>query len=281
MKLRAKNGDVILSASDGVLKSTVDAVLGHDRESGARLLGCEPDGSCLINVISFAVSRGSKHVLIDAGSGNGVQPTLGRLPQALAAEGITPPHVSYVFLTHLHPDHAAGLLNGYGAAAFENAEIVLHETEYEFWTSDIYVQSEKLKMTRLRNKQILSKYSDRIICVRDGTDIVGFHAVWAGGHTPGHTCWGFDVGVERYLAWGDTVHFAPIQIPNTRVGVIYDIDAEKAADSRLRILELATSEERIVLAAHVNDTGIGRITRSSDQFAWRAVTAEEVGTDKP
>lgn len=39
-------------------------------------------------------------------------PSLGRVPAALAAAGVAPDSIETVLLTHLHPDHAGGLLAG-------------------------------------------------------------------------------------------------------------------------------------------------------------------------
>jgi glyoxylase-like metal-dependent hydrolase (beta-lactamase superfamily II) len=63
-------------------------------------------------------------------------PMLGDLARNIAALGVQPDAISTVLLTHLHPDHAQGLLDDAGNSAFPNAEIVLHEDELAFWTND-------------------------------------------------------------------------------------------------------------------------------------------------
>ena len=91
------------------------------------------DGSVAIPVNNFLIRRGGKVILIDAGAGNTMQPTLGKLPGNLRAANVDPATVSHIVLTHLHPDHANGLVDDDGKPHYPNAEIVVNETEIEFW----------------------------------------------------------------------------------------------------------------------------------------------------
>ena len=52
--------------------------------------------------------------MIDAGAGNTMQPTLGKLPDNLRKAGVEPAAVTHILITHLHPDHANGLVDDNG-----------------------------------------------------------------------------------------------------------------------------------------------------------------------
>lgn len=57
----------------------------------------------------YAIFSSGRLALIETGSGDYLQPTAGKLQRNLAAAGIGPADVEKVILTHLHPDHSAGL----------------------------------------------------------------------------------------------------------------------------------------------------------------------------
>jgi hypothetical protein len=147
-------GDLdITCVSDGILKSSLDFVLGMEREEARRVSGAGEDGVLAIPVNNFVFRRGDATVVIDAGAGNTMQPTLGRLPQNLRAAGYDPAAITHVVLTHLHPDHANGLVDDDQRAIFANAELVVHETEFDFWMRENDgSETEALQRTRARNK---------------------------------------------------------------------------------------------------------------------------------
>ena len=62
--------------------------------------------------------------LVDAGTGTAWGEAYGHARTALRDLGVAPPDVRHVLLTHLHGDHALGLVDG-EAPYFRNAEIVL------------------------------------------------------------------------------------------------------------------------------------------------------------
>jgi glyoxylase-like metal-dependent hydrolase (beta-lactamase superfamily II) len=127
-------GDVeVQGLSDGILKTSLDLVIGMERAAAEQLVGGTDNGSLYIPVNNFLFRRGDKIILIDAGAGNTMQPTLGKLPDNLRAAGVDPAAVSHIVMTHLHPDHANGLVDDAGKPHYPNAEIVVHQTEADFW----------------------------------------------------------------------------------------------------------------------------------------------------
>ena len=82
-----------------------------------------PKGMVTVPFNPQLINTGSKLVLIDAGIGPGVAPSVGLTVPNMIAAGIDPKSVDIVILSHLHPDHANGIKAADGSLAFPNAEI--------------------------------------------------------------------------------------------------------------------------------------------------------------
>jgi glyoxylase-like metal-dependent hydrolase (beta-lactamase superfamily II) len=264
-------GDLNVEAlSDGLLKTSVDFVLRMERAQAAELVGTE-DGSVFIPVNNFVLRRGGNIIMIDAGAGNTMQPTLGKLPEALRAGGIEPRAVTHIVMTHLHPDHANGLVDDAGAPHYPNAEIIVHRTEADFWLESDDNAPDRVKANRARTRINLKPYMDRVRSVRDGEEALGFIPVLAPGHTPGHTCWLLASGREAFMALGDVVHLSAIQISHPEAALTYDLDADMAVKSRKRILDMAASDRIAIAGAHVNAPGFGNVVRKGASFAFEPI----------
>ena len=263
-------GDVeVRGLSDGILKTSLDLVIGMERAQAESLVGGTQNGSLYIPVNNFVLRRDGKIILIDAGAGNTMQPTLGKLPDNLRAAGIDPSAVTHIVMTHLHPDHANGLVDDSGAPHYPHAEIVVHETEADFWMrKDAGNDEDRVKKNRARTAINLKPYLERIRRVRDGEEFSGFAPVLAPGHTPGHTCWLLAAGGGGFMALGDVVHLSAIQISHPETALTYDLDKELAVKSRKRILDMAASERFAIAGAHVNAPGFGYVVRKGLSFAF-------------
>jgi len=253
--------------SDGDLKTSIDLVLRMDRAQAAQLVGTK-DGSLYIPVNNFLLQRGGRTIMIDAGAGNTMQPTLGKLPDNLRANGIDPKAVTHIVMTHLHPDHANGLVDDAGNPHYPNAEIIVHETEADFWLRSDDNAPDRVKGNRARTKINLKPYLDRIRRVRDGEEALGFAPVLAPGHTPGHTCWMLASGGEAFMALGDVVHLSAIQISHPEAALTYDLDPDMAVQSRRRILDMAAADRIAIAGAHVNAPGFGYVVRKGTSYAF-------------
>jgi glyoxylase-like metal-dependent hydrolase (beta-lactamase superfamily II) len=262
-------GFELKSFTDGILKTSTDFVLGMDKAQANALTGAGEDGSVYIPINNFLFQKDGATVLIDAGAGDTMQATMGKLPANLRAAGHALESITHIVITHIHPDHANGLVDATGAALFPNAEILVHAEEFDFWMADNDgSESDKIKAQRARNRINLKPYMDRVRRMRDGEVMVGCTPMMAPGHSPGHTCWRIGTGKNAFVAWGDLVHFSDIQIAHPDSAVKYDLDPDLARRSRLRMLDMVANEGLAVAGAHVAAPGLGYLTRKGTGYAY-------------
>jgi glyoxylase-like metal-dependent hydrolase (beta-lactamase superfamily II) len=89
------------------------------------------------SVNCYLVYSARRVALIETGSGDYLAPTTGKLQQNLEAAGVDPAYIETVILTHMHPDHSAGLTDPKTAQKFfPDAELVVNQNEPRHWQDD-------------------------------------------------------------------------------------------------------------------------------------------------
>ena len=255
-----------------MLKTGLNVILGLTPEECARLAGCAYDAEIWLPVNSFLFEAGGRRILVDAGSGTNMQPTLGKLPDNLRAVGAPPESIDTILMTHLHSDHANGLIDAEGKANFPNAELIVHEQESRFWLERDAKDgdSERVRRTLVVAKQVTAPYRGRIRTVPDGEVLPGITAVLQPGHTPGHTCWLLQDGGERLLIWGDIVHLPSVQVPRPDSSLVYDVDPVLAPKTRAQVFDWVARERLPVAGAHMPAPGFATVTRQGSGYAYAA-----------
>ena len=177
--------------SDGFFITEREMTRNLAREELAQALAASFRDTVIFSVNAFLIRAGGRTALLETGSGNYLGPTLGHLIGNMKAAGVTPADIDTVLLTHMHPDHSAGLTDTTtGARNFPNAELVVHENEPRHWyddakmaaASDLYKHLH-FQMTREQTQP----YLDRMRTFVKGEVFPGVTAIPSHGHTPGHT----------------------------------------------------------------------------------------------
>jgi glyoxylase-like metal-dependent hydrolase (beta-lactamase superfamily II) len=207
--------------------------------------------------IPFTVTfldTGSRLVVFD--SGNGALPptaTQGKMIQNMAAAGIDPAKVDLVVMSHFHGDHVNGLLNGAGAAAFPNAEVVVPAAEWAWWSdSGNETRSPEGQRGNFANSaRRFAPYQGKIRQVAAGAEVIpGIRAVAAHGHTPGHTCYLIADGNAQAMFIADTSNRPELLARRPDFHAIFDFDAQMAEAARRKIYDQAAADRIRVTGYH-------------------------------
>jgi glyoxylase-like metal-dependent hydrolase (beta-lactamase superfamily II) len=225
------------------------------------------------SVNAYLINTGSKLVLIDTGAAGSLVPTLGRLLLSLKAAGYQPEQVDEVYITHLHPDHAGGLVDASGKPAFPNATVRFDKRDAEFWLSPANLEKapEGSKGFFRTAVQAVKPYQDagRAAPFDGSTELVpGIRAVTAPGHTPGHTVYQIESKGQKLMVWGDLMHVAAVQFPDPSVTMAFDVDSHAAAPQRKQAYADAARQGYYVAIAHVSFPGIGRLRAEGKGYVW-------------
>jgi glyoxylase-like metal-dependent hydrolase (beta-lactamase superfamily II) len=196
------------------------------------------------SVSTFLVQVDGEYILFDAGLGT----FGGQLMKRLAALGVNPDSIGLVYLTHFHVDHIAGLVKpgtaGKLEKIFNNAAIYAGKVEYDAWMNDIPKND--------LQKNVMELYRDNLHLFAFGDTLPhGVLAMDAVGHTPGHTAF----QMANLLVVGDLMHGYALQKDHPEINSNYDMDKEKSAESRKRLMQYARDNNLLMAGMHLPPPG--------------------------
>lgn len=214
-----------------------------------------PDGTFPLETQVFLVRTPDKNIMIDAGHGKNLFKNLKTL-------GLDESKIHIILLTHLHGDHIGGMLRD-GEAAFPNAEVYIAEKEYDYWLN--------LGERGAAARKVFDAYKDKIHLFEpveliepeeEMKELIpGIKAIAAYGHTPGHTAYFIRSDESKWLIWGDLTHAMPIQMPCPEVALSFDVDSEKAIQSRKSFLDYVLKNKITSGGMHVAFPSLGKVSK--------------------
>jgi glyoxylase-like metal-dependent hydrolase (beta-lactamase superfamily II) len=196
--------------------------------------------------------------------------TGGRLLANLAAAGIDPASIESVLLTHMHPDHSAGLTDmTTGKLNFPNAELVMHENEPRHWFDDAAMakgDDREKKLFFQAGREQTDPYRKQWRLFQGGEVLPGVTAMPFHGHTPGHTGYLLNSGGESLLIWGDIVHVPEVQTARPEVCMAFDTDKAQAEATRRKVFDMVATDRLMVTGMHLHFPGFTHLVRQGTGY---------------
>jgi glyoxylase-like metal-dependent hydrolase (beta-lactamase superfamily II) len=185
---------------------------------------------------------------------------------ALDDAGFDPATIDMVALSHLHFDHAGGLLKADGARAFPRATIVAQRSEWEVALGD--------------NPRLVASYDQaELRLVHDwGAEgwtegerelVPGVSVVPTGGHSAGHQAVlvrGTGDGGRTLAFFGDL--FMRPWGANPRWVTAFDDFPLDSVVAKARLFRQAAEEDWIVVQSHATHDPVGRLVTDRDRFRY-------------
>jgi glyoxylase-like metal-dependent hydrolase (beta-lactamase superfamily II) len=267
-----KIGDIVVTTiSDGYLDGTLDVMRNVDLDKAKQILTDAFRPARRTSVNTFLIHSKGRTALVDTGSGNYMAPTAGFVQRNLVASGIDPKSIDTVLLTHMHPDHSAGLTDmTNGQLLFPNAELVMHENELPHWFDDGAMAKADERSAKLffqAGREQVAPYKSRTRLFRESEVFPGVIAVPSHGHTPGHTAYLIASGNDQLMIWGDTVHVPEVQTAFPEAGMAFDTDLAAAAASRKRMFDRVSADGILIAGMHLHFPAFSRLARRGDAYA--------------
>ncbi|WP_037087938.1 MBL fold metallo-hydrolase [Neorhizobium vignae] len=224
------------------------------------------------SVNAFLVNTGERLVLIDAGTGTYLGPSLGKLASNIEASGYKLDDIDDVVLTHIHTDHSGGLMSN-GKRTFPNATLRVNEREAKFWLSAANAKAATgmVKQHFGEADQCVTPYVEARkfeTFADNAAPVQGLGSILYGGHTPGHSAITLESEGEKIVFWGDITHGDILQFDEPGVAIEFDIDQKAAVAARDTAFMQAVEGKYLVAGAHIAFPGIGHVRKDSTNFDW-------------
>ena len=190
---------------------------------------------------------------------------------ALEAAGFAPDTIDVVAMSHLHFDHAGGLLRADGSRAFSRATIVAQKAEWEVALGDnprlvaSYVQPE----LRLVHDWGAEGWADGERELMPGVTVVP-----TGGHSTGHQAvivrGSGDGGGPQTVAFFGDLFMRPWGA-NPRWVTAFDDFPLDSVRRKQELFAQAVDEDWVIVLSHESEKPVGRLQRDRDRFRFEPI----------
>jgi len=232
-----------------------------------------PDDKMEIGFTPTLVKAGGNTILFDSGNGDSTErrPNAGNLVANMQLIGIQPEDITHVVITHMHPDHIGGLMEG-GKSTFPNAVYVTNAAEYDFWSPEERLSGGTERTAKLVQSNV-KPLAEKFSFIKPGDAIApGITALDAAGHTPGHMGIHIEDAGERVVLIGDAANHYVVSLQRPDWHVRFDMDKEKAVSTRKSLLGMIAADKIPFIGYHMPFPSVGYLEAKDDGFRYEAAS---------
>ena len=233
---------------------------------------CPISGRLILPIQGFLLVTPTHRILVDSCVGNDKtvpnlpdwhQRSSGRFMAALTAAGVAPDDIDYVLCTHLHTDHIGWntrLEDRRWVPTFKNARYLMPQADEARLNAD---------PTDSYTESVLPVIAAGQVELVDSGHKLGeeISLIETPGHTPGHVAILIQSDQVEAIITGDALHVtAQCVYPEWQFK--FDLDPERAIQSRRSLLEIASEKDCRVFGSHFALPSVGRISARGGVFKW-------------
>lgn len=245
----------IFPLSEGVF------TVGHDKNFipfnlGSDELNARSTGSLLVEVQPFLVVTDRDVIVLDTGLGFHNSDGALQIHDNIRSVGYKPEDVTTVLMSHLHKDHAGGVVykeaNGVVKTTFPNATYYIYRAEADFALATGYPSYHTAEI-----EPLLSSSQVQWLDGEQGMINGYISFTHSGAHCPQHIVFLIDDGVDKVFYGGDE---AP-QLKQMKMKYVakYDYDGKKAMALREQYAEQGRKEDWQFLFYHDVKTPVAKL----------------------
>ena len=217
------------------------------------------------------IESGDRVVLVDVGSGSRFLNTAGRLMANLEAAGIDAGSITDVVITHAHPDHIWGIRDDFDEPILPEATYTIGAEEFDWWMTEDRVNMVPEIMQQFVVGAVNSLTAEGLEWNRaaGGRQIApGVSLMPTPGHTPGHMSLRIESEGKQLIALGDCMTHAHISFERPGWVGGFDLVPEQTVATRMRLLDMAASDEIALLGYHFPFPGVGHVMKEGDGYRF-------------
>lgn len=232
------------------------------------------EGKFRTNMGCFLIRSQGLTILVDSGIGPGpfdfLGGTGGQLLEDMQSAGVSPDEIDIAVFTHLHGDHVGWNTqndNGTLCPTFTKARYLIPKGDYEYFSNPGVIERSAYMDTAVFPIRDLGLMD----LVEGGHNVTSeVTLVATPGHTPGHVSVAITSGGERGFILGDVL-ITPGQVENPQWSPTFDVDPNRARETREKILDRLEKDKSLVGASHFHTPSFGHILRTSGKRYWQKI----------